>query len=360
MSKLPDYRDERYQYPTRIRLIPVDERNRIFDVNRVPGSGVSGTPLNAKFFDAFKDYIRDEITNCKREVEQFVKDNKPSSQPSSSSSTTALKYEKVNSWQVNSSTGAPIYTGKSGVIYLVPNKTGDADKYSEFIYVDGSWEKLGSSASSSASSTNASGEVISNAWVKPLVTAMVKETSIEAAQLKKLVDVEFLNEFLVHAYNDCRMAISRKYARKEHTHNASDIKGLSTGGTGGSGVSLSDMVDKLYPVGTIYVTKDASFNPARTFGGRWDQITDRFLYATSGATGRYGGEETHKLTIDEMPSHDHSSSSKIFSTWGSYSSDVIDTNQRNGSKFSVGKTGGDKAHNNMPPYVTVHAWERKA
>ena len=65
------------------------------------------------------------------------------------------------------------------------------------------------------------------------------------------------------------------------------------------------------PVGFIYSTDDISDgkDPQSLFGGEWTRITDTFLYA-SAETGTYragqtGGEKTHTLTVDEMPSHNH-------------------------------------------------------
>ncbi len=115
-----------------------------------------------------------------------------------------------------------------------------------------------------------------------------------------------------------------------------------------------------HPVGSIYLSVSAT-SPATLFGGTWERIQNRFLLAagSSYAAGATGGEATHKLTVSEMPSHNHgigtvesviergSSYSRISST-GSQVSDVI------------GYTGGSTAHNNMPPYLAVYVWKRTA
>lgn len=119
--------------------------------------------------------------------------------------------------------------------------------------------------------------------------------------------------------------------------------------------------DKIYPVGCIvhlYVDTD----PATLLGvGVWTQITDRFLlakgstYTTLGAT---GGEATHKLTTNELPSHSHTI--KEFYANGSSTDWVLNVvNQKYswGSSHS-GSTGGNAAHNNMPPYLVVYIWRR--
>ena len=61
-----------------------------------------------------------------------------------------------------------------------------------------------------------------------------------------------------------------------------------------------------YPVGSIYLSVNST-NPGTIFGGSWEQIKDRFLLACGStySNGSTGGESTHKLTVDEMPSHNH-------------------------------------------------------
>lgn len=61
-----------------------------------------------------------------------------------------------------------------------------------------------------------------------------------------------------------------------------------------------------WPVGSIY-TSTKSTNPHELFGGTWESIQDTFLLCAGPkhAAGTSGGEETHTLTVDEMPSHAH-------------------------------------------------------
>lgn len=67
-------------------------------------------------------------------------------------------------------------------------------------------------------------------------------------------------------------------------------------------------IDLMYPVGR-WVYQDT--NPQDAYPWQtWEQAKDVFLLAAgSKAAGSTGGEETHKLTTAEMPSHNHTASS---------------------------------------------------
>lgn len=63
-----------------------------------------------------------------------------------------------------------------------------------------------------------------------------------------------------------------------------------------------NLLDIVYPVGSIYQSMDAT-SPADVIGGTWTQIKT-FLCGADTAK-ETGGEATHILTIDEMPKHNH-------------------------------------------------------
>ena len=121
----------------------------------------------------------------------------------------------------------------------------------------------------------------------------------------------------------------------------------------------------MYPVGSIYISV-GSTSPAVLFGGTWEQIEDRFLlakgstYTTLEAT---GGEATHTLTTQEMPSHKHvvgqpTSADNISFENGGNTAPAVGMNcVMNGETEA---TGGGQAHNNMPPYLVVNVWKRTA
>lgn len=108
-----------------------------------------------------------------------------------------------------------------------------------------------------------------------------------------------------------------------------------------------------------------STSPESLFGGTWKQIKDVFLLACGNtySNGATGGEATHKLTIQEMPNHNHSANGFIYNSVDN----PFTINQNGSSKLStatdkvgVNYIGGNQSHNNMPPYLAVYMWKRTA
>lgn len=129
--------------------------------------------------------------------------------------------------------------------------------------------------------------------------------------------------------------------------------------------TVSAMLDKAYPVGSIYMSVNST-NPKTLFGGTWVQLKDRFLLAagTTYKAGATGGEATHTLTANEMPSHNHAvytpnDGAADHSAPGNYPDGTSDS-----TYYAVGSytssAGGGGAHNNMPPYLSVYVWKRTA
>lgn len=120
-----------------------------------------------------------------------------------------------------------------------------------------------------------------------------------------------------------------------------------------------NLLDYIYPVDSVYISYSHK-NPAEMLGGTWVRITNAFLWAvdSSGAIGLTGGEKTHKLTVDEIPSHSHGS---VYSGHASGTKNFAWLSS-GGSAMAYGNvpTGGGGAHNNMPPYIQVSVWRRTA
>lgn len=165
-------------------------------------------------------------------------------------------------------------------------------------------------------------------------------------------------------------------------------------------------LDKVYPVGSVYISA-GNVNPNTIFAGTtWEPFgIGRTLVGCDtndtdfAGVGKTGGEKTHTLTAEEMPSHNHdvtvetkelkgsvwnfvgqnanygpgNSTSGVFSKGGDgtcfYPSStgkatgvndgfIMDATHKHTA--SASNTGSGTAHNNMPPYITVCMWKRTA
>lgn len=137
--------------------------------------------------------------------------------------------------------------------------------------------------------------------------------------------------------------------------------------------TINNYWKNIYPIGSVYISVNSSFNPNTAFGGTWVQIKDRFLLADgdSYTNGNTGGESTHTLTVNELPSHKHyvgNSEDGKFWYLGKPGGVAQDSSQgvsfsgTNGriTTFETTEVGGGNSHNNMPPYLVVKMWKRTA
>lgn len=139
-----------------------------------------------------------------------------------------------------------------------------------------------------------------------------------------------------------------------------------------------------YPIGSIIQTTDADFSPAKEYGGVWERFAKGrvivgfdeddvdFQYETDSAGNivyddhgkpkmKTGGEKTHKLTTEEMPSHSHLIGTQYPNSSGSampwlYYSSCVNPYSWTPSNY----TGGNQPHNNLQPYEVAYIWRRVA
>lgn len=137
---------------------------------------------------------------------------------------------------------------------------------------------------------------------------------------------------------------------------------------------ITAVLERLLPVGSIVEWSPVDSGkadlstPAKVaayYGfGTWEAYgSGQMLLGVSDghAIGSTGGEETHRLTIDEMPSHNHNVNLGYGSGgMGSSCGRVDANNPANRSWGPTGMSGGGQSHNNMPPYITVYRWRRTA
>lgn len=130
---------------------------------------------------------------------------------------------------------------------------------------------------------------------------------------------------------------------------------------GGPDLSTAEKVAEYYGFGTWEAYGAGRF----TLG-----VSDQY------SAGSVGGEETHTLTVNEMPTHSHTliplirGDSASEYTTSQYTTiltadNLVAPNQTVNAHATVFAgysmaNGGNQPHNNMPPYVVVYRWRRIA
>ena len=147
-----------------------------------------------------------------------------------------------------------------------------------------------------------------------------------------------------------------------HTHLATDISNLPTGGyvpIGGI-VMYSGYVENL----------PAAWKFCDGANGTPD-LRDKFIVCCKTAAGgsypqgQTGGEATHVLTAGEMPAHSHTMWSRYpqpTELWGNYGKCDDDTSSPITNRMGgiTGPVGDGTAHNNIPPYYALAFIQRQS
>ncbi len=130
-------------------------------------------------------------------------------------------------------------------------------------------------------------------------------------------------------------------------------------------------VDKIYPIGSIYLSLNAT-NPATLFGGTWEQISQgRTLVGVDPSDPDFNipkkaaGEKYHTLNLNEIPPHTHTYETQ---PWLWAQRDITGpTSIKPAENYTcssvIGTTssaGQGWGHNNMQPYFTCYMWHRIA
>ncbi len=141
------------------------------------------------------------------------------------------------------------------------------------------------------------------------------------------------------------------------------------------GEMKAELLLSAHPIGSYYWSSENT-DPQYLFGGVWEQVKDVFILAAGDeyTVDSAGGEAKHKLTVSEMPKHAHG----FKSDYGVNGIDFVVPTASTGSggssikkqesvyhpghwaslTWGTTQSGGNQAHNNMPPYLTAYCFKR--
>ena len=121
-----------------------------------------------------------------------------------------------------------------------------------------------------------------------------------------------------------------------------------------------------HPVGSLFETT-VSTNPGTLYGGTWaawgggrTPVGVNTADTSFNTVEKTGGEKTHTLTVEEIPSHSHLiydiAVYGLAITGLNFAS--IPNGDWKGTAKNTEATGGGQAHNNLQPYITCYIWKR--
>lgn len=131
---------------------------------------------------------------------------------------------------------------------------------------------------------------------------------------------------------------------------------------------------QMHPVGELYPTLNASFNPQTAWGGTWELIEEGQVLLSAGnnyTAGDTYGKNSHTITIDEMPSHKHYvGNSEDGKFWflgkpGGVSQDSsqgvsFSGTQGRNTTFETKEVGDSQPMSLMQKSIAVYIWKRTA
>ena len=128
-------------------------------------------------------------------------------------------------------------------------------------------------------------------------------------------------------------------------------------------INGTNVLEKVYPVGSIYINASVSTNPATLLGfGTWVAFGAGKVIVGLDSTDtdfdtaeETGGAKTHTLTTSEIPSHTHALDASD-NPGGTGAIEVAGGAPT--STQTTQATGGGGAHNNLQPYIVAYMWKR--
>lgn len=214
-----------------------------------------------------------------------------------------------------------------------------------------------------------------------IATTKASEAQTSASNAKKYADEAKASASLV-GQDVTQLKQDVRNLQASVNENTSDISSLTTKVDNNTAQirTLHSMLavywKTLYPVGSIYISTSATFNPQTAWGGTWRKTADGRCLIGANATyplGSTGGEERHYLTGNEMPPHGHTAgkaatfklsnegiASSAIDHYGGQFLYIDQTSTTSSEVLNTNSSGGGASHNNMQPYLAVYIWERTA
>ena len=147
------------------------------------------------------------------------------------------------------------------------------------------------------------------------------------------------------------------------------------GGAIESGTDVTEVLKKVYPVGSIYTNATVATNPATLLGfGTWSAFGAGKVMVGLDSTDtdfdtaeETGGAKEVTLTAAEsgLPAHKHASSYRVSATsFGDFATAIASNTGTpttiDSFNSNVAAASASEAHNNLQPYITVYLWKRTA
>ena len=142
---------------------------------------------------------------------------------------------------------------------------------------------------------------------------------------------------------------------------------------------IKSMLLAAFPVGTIIESMN-DVNPSTYIGGGWEKLPAGYATISAGTytenhdstpksytyeVGSTYGEVEHKLTTEEMPSHNHRNMNPLSgneTTGYAPTVHVVQTHwegkYEKSIRIDMEDTGGNQYHNNLPPSLAVYRFKR--
>lgn len=233
------------------------------------------------------------------------------------------------------------------------------------------------------------------------------------------VNLTLGNNGIIERTKQAKKDIEQTALNEQYQMNVLYDEMLSTSGSGGGDISTDGIPDaiveyieaklnvntkenmlKIYPVGSIYISTEAT-DPSELFGGTWESYGQgRTLVGVENGqeSEQTGGSKTATLTTKNLPSHNHKIPSLTVSTWsgshthkiarewgtngvntsptdevysqiagtgaqtknngGIISSTKITVSGQTTSESQTGSVGSGTSFNIQNPYITTYMWKR--